>query len=57
VTPPSKDLQGYKKANEDIRMCEESKNNNIILQAPTIAYMAITTLERIAIILNQNMIT
>lgn len=57
MTPPSKDLQGCKKAKEDIRMCEESKNNNIIPQAPTIAYMAITTLERIAIILNQNMIT
>jgi hypothetical protein len=38
-------------------MCEENKNNNIIAQVPTIAYMATTTLERIAIIINQNMIT
>jgi hypothetical protein len=57
VTPPLKHLQGCKKAKEDIKMCEESKNNNIIAQIPTIAYMVITTLEKIAIILNQNMIT
>jgi hypothetical protein len=38
-------------------MCEKIKKNNIIAQAPTIAYMAITTLERIASILNQNTIT
>ncbi len=50
MTPPSNRPQGCKRAKEDQKAKKQIENNNISTQACAIADMAITTLERIAII-------
>ncbi len=55
MNPLSNQPQGCKKEKEDQKAKKQTESNGINAQACAIANMAITTLERIAIIWNQSM--